>query len=290
MKSIKQKNSGDNPVVAVANYLLVSNIPVTLPTIKKIKYHPEYPSLLSISDAFNEWNIENATVNINASQLKEIPYPSIAYLTKGDFVVLTKLNGHQLTYIDPAIGEIEESLSAFESKWDGIVLLAEPNEKSGEAGYAEKKKQIEIERTSGYLLSALLICIVACTIPFLAIATLPIYLANLMGGVFTFLLLQKQFGLATDRLDAFCKMGKSTDCDAVINSPRAKIFGFHLSEIGAWFFLGNTLTITIGDISSVSVSSILFILCLLTLPISFLTIYYQAMVIKKNGVFYVLGQ
>lgn len=283
MKIFKQNSHAENVTATLTNFLALVKVSVTDTSIQKTQYHKDYPSLLSISDALHEWNIENLTAKLTVSQLREIPYPAITHLYKhqGHFVVLQKLEDETLTYIDAEVGFVRESLSEFEKKWSGVVLLTETTEKSGEEGYAEKRKAEQLQNLGVYLSLALTFAILLLPVATLAWPQLIIYIANVVGGLFAFVLLQKQVGLSSKKLDVFCRMGNAIDCDAVINSLGSKVAGFHLSEIGVLYFSGNILTIIIGAFSSVSVFNVLLIASAFALPISISAIYYQGWVLKK---------
>jgi ABC-type bacteriocin/lantibiotic exporter with double-glycine peptidase domain len=57
------------------------NIPVSARYIKeKFLSHPDYPSLLSITDSLNELGIENAALVVDKEKLNEIPIPFLAHI------------------------------------------------------------------------------------------------------------------------------------------------------------------------------------------------------------------
>ncbi|MGI8952913.1 MAG: hypothetical protein ACR2FN_15175 [Chitinophagaceae bacterium] len=62
------------PVSATIALLKQSKINVTGKTVNEtLQYHPDYPSLLSISDSLKQWHVENAAVKITADQVHEVP-------------------------------------------------------------------------------------------------------------------------------------------------------------------------------------------------------------------------
>ncbi len=67
-----------NTTIALLRQLKVS---VTNTTVNEtLLNHPDYPSLLSISDALKQWNIETAAIKITEDKLEEIPLPFMAYI------------------------------------------------------------------------------------------------------------------------------------------------------------------------------------------------------------------
>ena len=251
---------------------------------KSFNNHPNYPSLSALSDTLNDWSIDNMSITSSVDQLPEVPYPAIAHLHKhgGHFVVLEKLEKGLLHYIDPEIGVVKETVNEFEKKWTSVLLLVQANEKSGEENYQEKRKQEVFQKVSSYVVFNLLAFTLLLPLTLLSWSASPFYLLKVAGAVFSFLLLQKQFGGTNATVNAFCNMGSKADCDSVINSPASKLFGVvHLSEIGAWYFGGGILSMIIGSFTAYSIAPFFFLLSIVVLPFSFFAVYYQGVVIKK---------
>ncbi len=284
MRPSIQDQGVENAYLAVHALVEQLKVKLTQASIVEIKLHPAYPSLLSISDSLTDWQIENLAINSTIEQLNEIPYPAIAHLHKnnGHFVVLQKLDGELLQYIDPEIGLVKESLQNFEKKWTGVVLIVQADKKSGEENYQQKRRQEIFQKVSLFTVGVLAILLVILPLPFVPFSLVSIYLLKIIGGLLCYFLLQKQFGGSNVAIDVFCKMGSKSDCDSVINSSASKIFGIvNLSEIGFWYFVGGLLSIMIGAFASNYSSGILLILSISVLPFSLLAVYYQGWVIKK---------
>jgi uncharacterized membrane protein len=284
MKVLKQSSPIKNVFATVSNLIRCLNVKVSDSSLKHVEDHPDYPSLSSISDTLADWGIENLAINSSIEQLKEIPYPAIAHLYKnnGHFVVLQKLGGEFLQYVDPEIGLVKESLQDFEKKWTGVVLLVQANKKSGEENYQQKRRQEIFQNMSLATVSVLAILLVLLPLSFIPLSLVSIYILKIIGGLLCYFLLQKQFGGSNAAIDAFCNMGSKSDCDSVINSSASKIFGIvHLSEIGFWYFVSGLLSIIIGVFASNSISSVFLVLSALVLPFSLFAVYYQGWVIKK---------
>ncbi|MDZ4810487.1 MAG: cysteine peptidase family C39 domain-containing protein [Bacteroidota bacterium] len=240
-------------------------------------------NLTSLSDHLNEWNIKNFAVKIQKEQLIEIPYPSIAHLSKngGHFVVLQKLENDILHYIDPDVGLIKESLKDFEKKWTGVALLVEATEKSGEDGYQVKRRHELFIQYSKYVVWLLIGAILVIPILLFPLYILPSYLLKIVGGGFCFLLLQKQFGTSSKAVAAFCTMGSKSNCDAVIDSAGAKLFGIvSLSELGTIYFIGGILSIILSAFAIIPINGFVSVLSFALLPFTLVSVYYQWRVVK----------
>jgi uncharacterized membrane protein len=256
-------------LVELRNRLKLS---ITTQKILEIKRHPEYPSLSSISGFLSEVNIDNLAIRGTKDQLVEIPYPAIAHFknNNGQFVLLTEFSNGMLSYFDPAKEtSITEPVDEFEKKWTGTILLLETTAKSGEPDYNFKKRTEVFQNVSKAIIIILLATVVIVPFLFLSLKSLVIYLVKILGISVTYLLLNRQFGGANARVEAFCKMGDKADCDSVIQSPASKLFGIvHLSEIGFLYFAGGLLTIVLTSLT-LPEFGVLFLLSIFSVPFVF---------------------
>lgn len=282
-RALLQERHIDNAFIVMLNFVRLLKIPVSETRVQKVQYHPSYPSLLAISDELTLVGIENIATKITLNQLQEIPLPSIAHLNKngGHFVVLEKLDQMTLTYFDPEVGIVEETLSEFEKKWTGVVLLAEVNSKSGEDGYHQKKRIENFNKASFYLSCLLVGLGLFVSLFFATISILPYFFLKIIGALLSFFLLQKQFGLAGKNVSKLCSLGGQSGCDAVIQSPHAKLFGvLNLSEIGMLYFSGSLLALSLLLVSGIHDISVLQVISVSLVPFTLVSIYYQWRVIK----------
>ncbi len=273
----------ENSLSVILHLSKILHIPITRRTILSLRNTLYYPSLFALSNYLEELNISTYSTKINAQDLDEIRYPAIAHLTKnnGHFVVLQKFEGNQVHYFDSEIGEVRESITEFEIKWNGVVLLVEANEKSGEDGYEEKKKREIFSQSGEYLAWGL--SIILLTLPFFLIPSifLPYYFLKITGGAFCLLLLQKQLGSVNKSLSAVCTLGSKSNCDAVIYSPRAKLFGiFNLSEVGILYFLGSILSLPLSSFCNNSFPGSMAVLSYIAFPFTLVSVHYQWRVIR----------
>ena len=44
-----------------------------------LQNHPDYPSLLSVSDVLHQWNVANLVVQVDHTKLADLPTPFIAH-------------------------------------------------------------------------------------------------------------------------------------------------------------------------------------------------------------------
>lgn len=289
-KSSKGKKGGthDNVVLAVSELIRRLNVRVTTSSIQELVNHPSYPSLAAISESLTEWNIPNLSVQLTPAQLSEIPCPAIAHLRQnsGHFVVIEEVIGGEVRYTDPAMGPITETLEEFQKHWTGVLLLVEPNSKSGEIGYAARKRaeSLEVLRSKSiFIISILVIAAVLINILLFAVGFtfVSILLLKCLGLYVSILLLQNQLDINSPVASAICGIGKKSDCVSVLRSPASKLFGIPMSDLGFVYFAGGILSLLFSLSNYNAELGMLPMLTYATLPYTFFSFYYQWRVVKK---------
>lgn len=161
-------NQFEPNVKATIAFLKLLKIKINNATVNEtLQNHPNWPSLLCISDSLNKWNIPNGAGKIDPDQIEELPTPFIAYTKnrehpitivtqKGDTFIQTYSNN----YSKATVAHKEDFLK----NWTGIYLIAEPTERSGEKEYEKNRRNILI---SSLIPVSLFILITALTFLFL---------------------------------------------------------------------------------------------------------------------------
>lgn len=273
------------------------NVKVNSSTVNKtLKDHPEYPSLLSVSDALNQWNVHNIAIQVDQSRIYELPVPFIAHIKTSlgtHFELVTKLSEENLEYFDYANRKKTVALKSFSKKWSGIALLATATPDSGELNYEINLKK-EVRPTLVplvYLSTGLLITLLSVGVLFIS----PIAAHNLeinwavltvlkfVGVIMTTLLLSFDLSQENSFLYKVCGNESKPNCHAVLKSKVAQIVpGLRWSEVGFFYFFGSwILTIITTPTYYTSAISFLFILNLATLPYILYSVYYQSIIIKQ---------
>src|SRR5689334_6332295 len=101
------------------------HVKVTGTTIaRRLREHPDFPSLLSISDALNAWKIENLAIRIPADKLPELPLPFITKIKvdrKYSMCVVKEFNQHQVTVSEgTSYAWKKMPYDEFLQRWQGI--------------------------------------------------------------------------------------------------------------------------------------------------------------------------
>lgn len=274
-----------NNLEAVIKHL---GLKVTENTIKTaFKFHPDYPSLSTLSDILSEWKVDNLAVKISPQQLKEITYPAIAHLEDGRddyFVLLKKFKNQKVTYWDSENGNITETIELFTSKWQGVTLLIEQSENSGEPDYEKvtrKETFKSIEKWIGFITLGL---VVLCG--FVISETWKnalLWLILVLGTTLSTIIMLGEYGIKSPTIKKLCNLSNQTDCDMVLQSSGSKLFNhFSWAEVGFCYFVGISIfTMIIFLIKDFSSLNTLTIISIISLPYTIFSVYYQKQIVKK---------
>lgn len=250
----RQRYELENPLIVLRNLLQCLGVQVAEEDIARIQHHPDYPSLSSLSSALHGWGIETFAAQINKAQLSEISFPAIAHSQKygGQFLVLTEFKDDQVTYHDSESGWITEHVDEFAKQWTGIVLLVDKSELSGDPDSAEKIRREKLTKTGNRISTFFLVGIV-CTVLYAVYDASGILmtlstLCFIAGAVVSVVIVFSEIG--NTWVKSFCSIGKNIDCNSILKSPAATLFGWlKMSDVGVVWFFTASLSVVSGMIS-----------------------------------------
>ncbi|WP_295794694.1 vitamin K epoxide reductase family protein [Mucilaginibacter sp.] len=288
MHLFKNYKNPDAVVVKLLERLLISTKPAQI--VEELSTHPDYPSILAISDVLTSYNINNTCYKFDEGGFRNIEPP---------FIAQTSLNGGSFLLVDSIT---DDKVTASNEKWDKRHLKVEEFNRifSGAVLTAEtpkisitpvKKIKTTMEKLFSSLkpllaiLAALLILAVAVAhSAFLSHVTVQIttLVTIKVAGLFTsILLLAESINHNNQLIQKICQTGKKTDCNAILSSRAANVFsGLSWSEVG-FFYFSSTLLVTLFESgSSLSWQTLVFSNWL-SLPYTFYSIYHQLLIAKR---------
>ena len=290
-------NQYESTVKATIAFLNLLNVKVNKETVNEtLQNHPDWPSLLCISDSLNKWNIPNGAGSIDTNNIDQLPTPFIAY-THNKETPLSIITGVTETTVNVFKKEynkiIVESKEDFLKNWRGVYLIAEPNGNSGEINYGIIKRNLFIK---SLIPSAAIISIVIFFVLLLKrlINTNLIYTVDnvtsiyvqfsilIIGIIVTSLLLWYETDRNNPVLQKVCSGITKGDCNAILTSKEAKLFSWlSWSEIGFFYFTGSLLTLLFAD-NVINNSMVLLLgINVLALPYTIFSVYYQLRIAKQ---------
>ncbi|WP_214229600.1 thioredoxin domain-containing protein [Pedobacter sp. B4-66] len=272
-------NSTPNAIQVLNLFLRGLGIRVSSFTVeKKLLEHPDYPSLLSLTDCLTSWNVPNEAFKINKEtcSLMELEFPFIAHLKSegGRFILARELNSGQVYYSDERDGSGVMSEVDFLKKWDGVVLYAEKDELSGEADYVQSQVSgmFNSARLPFLVLTILLIILYATSLSSLGFAQNSILFLKLAGLAVSCLLLVHSIDANNPLVQNLCSLGRKNNCNTILKSDAAKVTSWlSWSEVGFFYFCGSFICLLLYPESIVLLSWV-SVLCL---PYTIYSIGYQ---------------
>lgn len=254
---------------AVSDFLHVLKVPVSGAYIKKLlRSHPDYPSLLSISDVLQRLGVYHVAHRVNREELNDVPYPFLLPLDKGRGDTLLIRNEMDLKKYEP-----------YMDQWGGVVLQAKPTDKTKDKTNNELRSwELNIRKS--------LIVLIVCNGIFLSFSlfssfsflVLFLMIIAIAGGMIGYFLMAKELGITYKVIDDFCNTGKNTNCDKVLKSD-VGLMGIRFSDAVVVYFLFQIITLAFAQANPVLLQ-ILKWLSICTWPVILFSLYYQYFVAK----------
>ncbi|WP_426327273.1 vitamin K epoxide reductase family protein [Pedobacter sp. R-06] len=243
-----------------------------------LQAHPEYPSLLAVSDCLNEWDIDNKAYKLSKDNYNtsDFSFPFIAHLKEdnGKFLIINSIGEDGVNYTDEnkQNGLINEK--DFLTRWDGIILYAQKKQSSGEKGYLQTylhRFLIGLIIPFNLILSIVLFSLIISSNPF-SWGYLFLSILKFIGVGFSVLLLIQSIDNKNPLVQNLCGLNGKNDCNVILKSDAAQPFSWiSWSEIGFFYFIGSLIAI----LALPSSLNIIVDLNILALPYTIYSISYQ---------------
>ena len=247
--------------------------------------HPDYPSLLAISDVLLYMGIENGAYRVNIEKLEEVPCPFIAHTghKSGDFMLIDKVNADHITVTNHKMNRYKMDRREFAMKFDGVVLTADKVRVKASTLKQLTSSAIKIQLVSAAFLLGFLAAVFTHT-PWLHNFNWHLLMLSLLktaGLTVSILLLIQSFDSNNPLVQRLCQAGGKNNCKDILSSKAARAFKWlSWSELGFFYFSSTWLFMFMGG-ASAGAMQVLAILTLLCLPYTFYSIYYQARVARQ---------
>jgi thiol-disulfide isomerase/thioredoxin/uncharacterized membrane protein len=257
---------------------------------EEILSHPQFPSLLTISDVLEKYHISTLPLKIGKEKLNQIPTPCIVQVrVKGNefFQTLSHISEDSLAGYDETGKAFNVNREDFLNIWTGVVLAVEKNENAAEPWIEERlqKEKIQTFLIAGLVLFALLALgfewsdLMGSGNGFAAAGFL---LLNLIGLGISGLILWREIDKDNPLVQKFCSGGGTADCNTILDSTAFKFADGAISPGSlafAYFFAGSLMLVT--QLPSVSLLPTKAWISLSTLPVVVISFYYQAFMLRK---------
>lgn len=281
----------DNFTQVLKRFVHQLNIPVTAQSIEnELTIHPEYNSLVAISDVLNTWHVPNAAYQLTFDELldTEIEDPFIAFVLEKEFALVSYLDRSHAVISNEKWNNHKLPISEFEKIYSGSILVAEKEETSGEIEYiANHRKEIYDQLFTPIVLVSGIVILVALLVTHSGYLSNFTWFANLLilvkttGIVTVSVLISQSFNADNPIFKKLCGSIYSNDCHAIFSSRGSKIYNLVTwGEIGLFYFAGTWLTLIFNS-NNVAMLQILGVLNITTIPCTCYLIYYQWKIAKE---------
>lgn len=235
-----------------------------------------FKSLYGLSHLLNYYGIPNKGVKFtDKNQISTLTTPFLAQMVNGTFVIVLSQDDKTIEY-DSRGEKLQIGLESFLKAWNGIALLAFPDEKSREPDYpAHRLTEIVSALAKYFLLASFLTVFIYLFVSrqlYAEISTILLTIFNCAGLYFSWLLVQKSLHIHTAASDKVCGVLEQGGCDSIMELKVSKLFGvFSWSEVGFGYFAVSLGTLLIFP--ELIPWLALFDVC--CLPYTFWSIWYQ---------------
>ena len=277
----------DNITAVLTKFAKLLNLPLSQSEIyEELLIHPEYPSLLAVSDVLTTFSIQNAAYHVKADDLVNVPVPFIAHTNSnnGDFFVVHKLDKETISVSNEKWNQHKLTKDAFLKIFTGVVLTADhagpvSNAVSLKNTFADLKLPLTITGLALILFLSLIFHTDYFAVLNWQIALLTIFKS--VGLITSVLLLIQSIDGNNPLVQKLCQAGGKTNCNAILSSKAATVFeGLSWSEVGFFYFAGTWLLLLFGG-GTAAIWQLLALFNIISLPYTVYSIYYQARVAKQ---------
>lgn len=134
----------DNITQVTFTYINLFKVSVTRKAVtEKMSIHPDFPSMLAISDILHEYGIENYAVRIDKEKIENLSSPFITQIKldeQNDFTIVKSVSKENIEYLDPITNKWKIlTRTDFVDICSGIVLMGEVNAEAGEKDYKQNR-------------------------------------------------------------------------------------------------------------------------------------------------------
>ena len=282
---------------AVMHLVKHAGIKISRATLQKeLSEHPDYPSLLAISDVLRNFGVDNLAVRVAINEWDfDFSCPFLAHIKSSDlineiFVVVRNLSKEKIEFYSPESKKIEiMSWDNFNQIYNGVILVIEPSENAGEKEYRRnsiKELQNSIMQTLAFLalpIITIIFCIFTLYNQELSdpICLIVFLMLSLTGFIVSMLLIWHEIDEFNPVLRQICQSGSKVNCSAILNSSASKIFGISWSSIGFTYFTGMLLILIISGKNYPAFVTLVSVINIAAIPYVFFSIYYQWRVAKQ---------
>lgn len=231
--------------------------------------HPEYPSIKSITDTLDYFEIENLAANVPVEALDQMPNSFLALIKESQEsdIVLVQQKKTKIELIDSEQKKKTVAKEAFQNIWEGTLVAIE-----------KKEKTINAKNITTYLPVILFgTAIIALAFYQFSIPFLLYFITTLFGLYISVLIVKEDLGIHNKTVAKVCSsISKNSNCSEVIGAKGSSIFSVSLSDASIVTFSSLLLMITLIGFNP----TVLYAFGIAAIPVILYSFYQQGIVLK----------
>lgn len=246
----------------------------------QLESHPDFPSLLSISDTLKFFKIENRVFDLSTEYLDKLPRDYIVLLKKekevAHFFYLKKISDDN--FLIKANKKEIITRKELEKRWSGLVLITDANFSDNSL------KQKSFFNKYLYLNIILLSVILLAVFSFNHWSSGLFLLLASIGVILSMAAFKDVFNWKVSFIDELCSNTSTMDCTTIVQSNKWKIFNYiSFRDLSLIFFISQISGLFIFEFHTIDLLffKMQFIFLFSSLPIIILSIFYQKFIENK---------
>nr|WP_315482967.1 thioredoxin domain-containing protein [uncultured Undibacterium sp.] len=243
--------------------------------------HPNYPSLLAVSETLTFFKIHNIAAQIVEEELSKLPESFVGLIEKDNSksfpTYIKRVNNRFRYWYDGSWLEVD--FDSFQQMFKNVVLLAEENKFKATSTHSKNRWFMTGIITLAALIYFVLIITTNST---LLVAMFTVFC--FFGTYISYHAMLKELGIESNFAKSVCSISKNTDCKASLNMNGTTLLGkLGLGGLSLFFFSCQTSVLLICTITNQlsTFFNISAALLLLSLPIVSWSLYEQYFKKKK---------
>ncbi|MDD3569241.1 MAG: thioredoxin domain-containing protein [Bacteroidales bacterium] len=258
--------STDNTTSILHIALQKSGVKATIFELEDLLHsHPQYPSLVCISDTLNQLGVKHHIIRLEKDELSLINKPFIAHLSTGggQLVLVEQVENSQVTLLLSPGNRKRMALHQLANLFSGVVIIIESNQPKAKQGkgYSWKYEMIRVLPMALVLLGFLVLMghlFVSHTgldYPTGALGYL-LPITKLLGLCLTIILVLHELSIPLSLTERICHLNPKTDCNAVLQSKAGKVLGpIGLADAGLIYFVATLMLLMARQLNLLAILS-----------------------------------
>lgn len=272
MKRLKQNVAPELWQVTYNWLLTLGNKPDLKYCREQITMHPDYPSMLSVTDYLDGGRMQYQAVQANAASISQFNYPLLAHIRQP---------GQEYMYLINSIEDWDEQ-EEIKKYWSGIAIFPEKNsswESEQNSLYRKNSNKDKIIAAMAMLSAGVLFAFVAFYMH--SVSKVLFGFQSLLGVVISVFLAGSELGYQGEIVKQVCGIVKNGGCENVLKSSYAKgFFGITPADLSLLYFSTQFLFFLNSSLYPFFLQSI-FLIAYAALPAAVWSIYTQAFKLRQ---------